>query len=156
MAVFTFLPPEAEEKSMIVMKTISRSSFLRTAGSAMVALCMSPLTGMAARNVGDGLLHASSFEPLLQSQFTIRSKENSMAARLIKVKDRSHHFTKKSQPVNLETFSLLFQTEPGVELESNTHRVTHPQLGTISLFISPTKVNGEEGYCEAVINRIVR
>lgn len=139
---------------MILTEKISRVSFLRAAGSLVAALFASPFAAMAARNPGDGLLHASSFEPLLQSQFMVRSKAGSMTARLVKVKDRSKHFTKKSQPVNLETFSLLFQTESGAALESNMHKFDHPQIGTFSLFLSPTKVNGRDGYYEAVINRI--
>ena len=62
----------------------------------------------------------------------------------------------RALPSRGEAFSLVFQGGAGTALESAIHRLEHPALGAVDLFLGPVGPPLGRREFEAVVNRIGR
>jgi hypothetical protein len=93
-------------------------------------------------------LNKASFDPLLNEKFEIYPQGmGKVDVELVKISDRSSEYT--------EAFSLLFRGPHENVFRHDTHKVKHPQLGELDLFIGPVIYPKTDGvYYEAVFNRL--
>jgi len=58
-----------------------------------------------------------------------------------------------ARAAKLDSFSVLFRGPRRTALESRTYRITHDQMGTFDLFISPVNDRKKQRLYQAVFNR---
>jgi hypothetical protein len=62
--------------------------------------------------------------------------------------------TRSAKIIEVDCFSAIFRGPRRVVLVSGTYRVTHAQMGTFDLFISPVNDRKKEWLYQAVFNRL--
>ena len=103
----------------------------------------------------DDRLTEENFSRYLYSKFLIyTSPLTAISLELINVKHWDSTSTKHAtEAAKLDSFSVLFRG-PQTALESRTYRITHDQMGTFDLFISPVNDPNKERLYQAVFNRL--
>ena len=150
---------------------VSRRKFLR-AGTMVGLSAVIPLnsvTRVLAQQAGvDGLfkvpaesqtdegLTEENFSRYLNTRFLIyTSPLTGVNLELIEVKRWEPSSSAKSAAAaKLDSFSVLFRGPRKSSLESRTYRVSHDQMGTFELFISPVNDRKKERLYQAVFNRL--
>jgi hypothetical protein len=99
-----------------------------------------------------GHLLRSSYDGLAGDVFRVGSVD----LRLLSVDDLAGAAVDKSLAGSEDAFVLAFAGLLAAPLESGTHSVTHPALGSFELFISEVEQPQSERRYEAVIDRSVR
>ena len=93
-------------------------------------------------------LRRATYVPLVGDSFEIARADGSrVKLRLIEA---------RPIPSRGEAFSLVFQGSEGTVLESAIHRLEHPGLGAVELFLGPVGPTLGRRQFEAVVNRIRR
>lgn len=124
---------------------ISRSSFLKIFGAAMVGPCVDPGALLAAadgppidREIGPARLRfrlqdasAALFRRHLDSTFSAQPSEGARQ-RLVLAR-----VTEGPRHERFEQFSLIFHAPAGAVLPAGTHAFRHRALGDLELFIAP-------------------
>lgn len=89
------------------------------------------------------LSNPETFEPLLNTNFFI--KGNGLRASSIRLVDVVKRNLKKSSTNRFPTegFTLVFENDGKGKLEDKIHEVSHPQLGTFSMFVSTVDRSGK-------------
>ena len=103
----------------------------------------------------DERLTEDTFSRYLHSEFRIHTSPlTAITVALVKVK-RSEVSTAKTnaKTAKLDSFSVFVRGPTQFVLESNTYRVTHDQMGSFDLFISPVDDGKKEQIYQAVFNR---
>lgn len=108
-----------------------------------------------AESQADERLTEENFSRYLYSKFLIyTSPLTAISLQLIDVKRRDPtSTTHEAKAPKLDSFSVLFRGPRRTALESRTYRITHDQMGTFDLFISPVNDRKKERLYEAVFNR---
>ena len=103
----------------------------------------------------DERLTEENFSRYLYSRFRIyTSPLTAINLELINVKRWDPTSTEHaSKAANLDSFSVMFRGPRKTALESRTYRITHDQMGTFDLFISPVNDRKKERVYQAVFNR---
>jgi hypothetical protein len=103
----------------------------------------------------DDRLTEESFSRHLYSKFLIYTTPlTGIYLELIDVKRWEPDSTKiASKAAKLDSFSILFRGPRKTALESRTYRITHDQMGSFDLFISPVNDRKKERLYQAVFNR---
>ncbi len=131
------------------MSASNRRGFLKSAAALPVAGAM-PLAALAASNAESSFeLRRSHFEPLLGQKFSLTDL-NAPATpvgdiTLVGVSDVCHCTSAE------RSFVLVFDNANQKTAIQNTWLVSHPALGTHSVFVSPNDAQGRT--LEAVFNR---
>ncbi len=97
-------------------------------------------------------LNLGTFEPLVNTSFSIRSRAAAPTSiRLVEVvRSPSTKRRKNARPT--DGFSLIFDASGKRRLKDQIYEVSHPQLGSFSMFISAVGMSGRR--YQAVFNRI--
>ena len=152
---------------------VSRRKFLK-AGTMVSIATVIPLKGVVsvfgqqtgtnpealfkipAESVPDERLTEEAFSRHLYSKFRIYTTLVTVIdLELINVKRWDTTATKhESKTVKLDSFSVLFRGPQATAIESRTYRITHDQMGTFDLFISPVNDRKKERLYQAVFNRL--
>lgn len=86
------------------------------------------------------------FAPYIGQEFTVKMIDSVATLKLIKVDVQPYPSSVLQahlpQGVRVEPFSLLFVSQSAMQMPSEIHHITHPELGSLNLFISP--VNGAQ------------
>ena len=94
----------------------------------------------------------NTFEPLIKTVFTIEEKKSAKVSLwLVEVVDENIKAARLSR-ISGESFSLIFEAENNAPLEDKIYKMTHPQLGEFSLFISTVGRSGKR--YQAIFNRV--
>ena len=103
----------------------------------------------------DERLTEETFSRYLNSQFRLyTSPLTAINLELINVKHWDSTSTEHAaKAAKLDSFSVLFRGPRRTALESKTYRITHDQMGTFDLFISPVNDRKNERLYQAVFNR---
>ena len=96
-----------------------------------------------------GGIRRDDFLPHLKSTFQLDSGNR---CTLVEV---SAAMETASATASFTSFSLLFAAPADSPVESRVHQLTHPQMGTLDLFISPVGQSKEHVYLEAVCSQRV-
>jgi hypothetical protein len=138
--------------AMRTTSTLTRRSLLR-AGALATAATLAGVRpwGAAPAAAAAGHLRRSSYEGLIGQGFTIGSVE----LRLLSVSDLAGAAADKSLAASEDAFVLAFSGPLDAPLEAGTHTVTHPELATFDLFLSPVEHPREDRRYEAVVDRSV-
>ena len=109
-----------------------------------------------AESQADDRLTEENFSRYLYSKFLIyTSPLTAVSLELINVKHWDSTSTKHAtEAAKLDSFSVLFRGPRKPALESRTYRITHDQMGTFDLFISPVNDSKKERLYQAVFNRL--
>ena len=139
--------------------TLTRAGLVQAGAAAAVVIAV-PSAGRslapALRSMLDGrspaaavaYLRRATYLPLVGDSFGIARADGSrVKLRLIEA---------RALPSRGEAFSLLFQGSDGTALESAIHRLEHPELGAVELFLGPVGPALGRREFEAVVNRIRR
>ena len=139
--------------------TLTRAGLVQAGAAAAVVIAV-PSAGRslapALRSMLDGrspaaaaaYLRRATYLPLVGDSFEIARADGSrVELRLIEA---------RALPSRGEAFSLLFQGSDGTVLESAIHRLEHPGLGAVELFLGPVGPTLGRREYEAVVNRIRR
>ena len=139
--------------------TLTRAGLVQAAAGAAVVIAV-PSAGRslapALRSVLDGratlasvaYLRRATYLPLVGDSFEIARADGSrVKLRLVEA---------RALPSRGESFSLVFQGGEGTVLESAVHRLEHPGLGAVELFLGPVGPALGRPEFEAVVNRIRR
>lgn len=98
------------------------------------------------------LFKAETFGPLINTHFMMEGNDmTSVSLRLVEVVELN---SKKaiSNRFPTEGFSLIFEVEGKNELEDRIYEVSHPELGTFSMFVSTVGRSGKR--YQAVFSRV--
>lgn len=98
------------------------------------------------------LLNQQTFEPLVNSSFTItRENLSSVSMRLVEIigKDEMKH---RAETVAFDGFSLIFEVEGKDSLNDEIYNISHPELGEFSMFMSTVGRSGKR--FQAVFSRV--
>jgi hypothetical protein len=108
-----------------------------------------------AESQADERLTEETFSRYLNTKFFIyTSPLTAISLELIQVKTWDPTSTEKAaKAATLDSFSVLFRGPRKTALESRTYRITHDQMGTFDLFISPVNDRKKERLYQAVFNR---
>jgi hypothetical protein len=102
----------------------------------------------------DERLTKENFSRYLYSTFRIHTSPfTSINLQLIDVTQPDKSSTKHATAATLDSFSILFRGPRNISLESRTYRITHDQMGTFDLFISPVDDRKKQRVYQAVFNR---
>lgn len=103
----------------------------------------------------DERLTQENFSKYLYSTFRIHTSPlTAINLQLIDVKQSDPASTKRTKmAAKLDSFSVLFRGPRNISLESMTYRITHDQMGTFDLFISPVNDRKTQRVYQAVFNR---
>jgi len=109
-----------------------------------------------AESQADDRLTEENFSRYLYSKFLIyTSPLTAISLELINVKHWDSTSTKHAtEAAKLDSFSVLFRGPRKTALESRTYRITHDQMGTFDIFISPVNDPKKERLYQAVFNRL--
>ena len=151
---------------------VSRRSFLKAGTMVSLAAviplnCIVNVFGQQAGPAQEGLfkipaesqaderLTEETFSRYLNTKFLIyTSPLTAIGLELIEVKQWDATSTKKAETAaKLDSFSVLFRGPRKTALESRTYRISHDQIGTFDLFISPVNDRKKERLYQAVFNR---
>jgi hypothetical protein len=136
--------------AVIPLKSVVSVFGQQQAGSEQMGLFKVPAESQA-----DERLTEENFSRYLYSRFRIyTSPLTAINLDLIDVKHWDSASTK--QPANaarLDSFSILFRGPRNIALESKIYRITHDQMGTFDLFISPVNDRKKQRLYQAVFNR---
>jgi len=123
------------------------------AGTERPELCKVPAESQA-----DESLTEEVFSRYLDSKFLIyTSPLTAISLQLINVKHLDSTSTRHTaRATKLDSFSILFRGPRRTVLESKSYRITHDQMGTFDLFISPVNDSKKQRLYEAVFNRFQR
>jgi hypothetical protein len=104
----------------------------------------------------DERLTEETFSRYLNTKFLFyTSPLTAIGLELIQVKQWDPTSTEKSaNAAKLDSFSVLFRGPRKTALESRTYRITHDQMGTFDLFISPVNDPKKVRLYQAVFNRL--
>ncbi|HLP61157.1 MAG TPA: hypothetical protein VK186_20110 [Candidatus Deferrimicrobium sp.] len=93
-------------------------------------------------------LTKADFEPLLNEKFTVHPVGMDLVElELVKMTERNSDFS--------ESFSLLFRGPIDKVFRHDTHKMIHPKLGELYLFIGPIIYPATDGvYYEVIFNRL--
>lgn len=98
------------------------------------------------------LMNYEMFEPLIKTVFEVqRGKAGRARLRLVEA-TRSEYSSNRLTRIGGEGFSLIFEAENDVRLDDKIYKMTHPQLGSISIFVSQVGQSGKR--FQAVFNRV--
>jgi hypothetical protein len=88
------------------------------------------------------------FQPFLRQKFAIHVVGAApVEIELAEIHDRSR--------TGLESFSLLFQGTPDRVFPQGSYQMSHPEIGTLLLFLGPVETTGKIGiHYEAVFTRL--
>lgn len=152
---------------------LSRRRFLR-AGTMVSLSAVIPLKGVVsvlaqetganpevlfqipAESIPDDRLTEEAFSRHVYSKFRVyTSLLTAIELDLIDVKRGDTPSAKQApRPAKLlDSFSVIFRGPRNAALESKTYRITHDQMGTFDLFISPINDRKKERLYQAVFNR---
>jgi hypothetical protein len=94
-------------------------------------------------------LKKSDFDPYLNDKFEVHTASVGVVeVELIEVTDISRK--------NVEGFSLVFGGPLGKPFEQRIHKIKHPKMGEISLFLVPITYGKMDAmYYQAVFNRLL-
>jgi len=94
-------------------------------------------------------LHKSSFDPHLNTKFEIYTDYVGIVeAELVEISEHNRE--------NLECFSLLFKVSKDKFFDQKMYKVTHPEMGEITLFLVPVVHTKQDAYYyESVFNRLI-
>lgn len=98
------------------------------------------------------LFNPQTFEPLLNTSFAIHGNDMAPASmRLIEIigQDSKHGSLNR---VATDGFSLIFEVEGKSRLEDMIYEVSHPELGTFTMFVSTVGRSGRR--FQAVFSRV--
>ncbi|HVF57341.1 MAG TPA: twin-arginine translocation signal domain-containing protein [Pyrinomonadaceae bacterium] len=94
----------------------------------------------------------SSFDPYLNTKFTVYAGEKTVTLTLVEV-TASRHALKVSPEAGEDAFSLLFSAGRRSAIEQGTYRIEHDGLGELTLLLVPVnRLDGKRFFAEAVIN----
>lgn len=134
---------------------MNRFQFLTLLGTGVV---LKPWNAAArlitsSRSIPLDQLTRSVFEKQLNTHFTlVDEKGDAIHAQLVEAGDSC--WGKKVDGAERETrFSLLFHTLGSRSIEQGTYRFIHPGIGTFHLFVTPTRWQGSNHFCEVIIIR---
>jgi hypothetical protein len=157
---------------------VSRRRFLKTGTmvSLSAAVTMNSVVSAFARQSGgpdreglfnvpdgndaDGRLTEEVFSRYVNTQFLIyTSPLTAINLELVKVKRWETKAARAASEVGvkspeLDCFSVLFRGPLRIALESKIYKITHDQMGTFDLFISPVNESKKERLYQAVFNRL--
>jgi Domain of unknown function (DUF6916) len=134
-------------------KTLTRRTLLRTGAAAAAAtmLGLRPWAAAPAAAASGGHLVRSAYAGLVGRRFAVGSAK----LRLKSISDVAGAARDASLVGSEDAFVLTFSGPLAQPLESGTHTLRHPDLGTFELFISPVKRPSTDCLYEAVIDRSV-
>jgi hypothetical protein len=92
------------------------------------------------------------FHSYLGSDFQIEAGPDSTTCRLVNVSETD---SMTAPAGRFESFSLLFSAPVNFPAESRIYRLSHPQMESMELFLSPVGKPGESIYLEAVCSKRV-
>ena len=106
-------------------------------------------------DVGD--LAPESFAPHVGTVFTVHVGDDTLALKLEEVTDQSRLMESATLPdgTNLYKrvpFSIAFSGPKEPILQSGIHRLSHPELGSIEIFLKPYIQSDQATFYEAVFN----
>jgi hypothetical protein len=107
-----------------------------------------------AGNASGGALNPlaqATYTPLLNSEFHIHSGELTIPVQLVSVAGANPKL-KVPRSVAQEQFSLLFRAPGDSNLSQEMHTLSHPTLGTFSLFLVPVGTQAHDMHYEAIIH----
>jgi hypothetical protein len=130
---------------------ITRRSLLRTGAAATAAMMLGvrPWAAAPATAASGRHLIRSSYTGLARVSFAVGTGK----VRLRSVSDVAGAAVDKSLAGRDDAFVLTFCGALSQPLESGTHTLSHPELGTFELFLSPVARPSTECRYEAVIDR---
>lgn len=94
-------------------------------------------------------LKKEDFDKHLNSKFQLAhlQTEEKIELELIETEEKNTDQT--------EGFSLMFKGPKETVLEHDTHKMTHPEMGEMNIFIGPVLSGKDDGvYYQAIFNRI--
>jgi hypothetical protein len=132
------------------MNEITRRSLLRTGATATAAVVIGvrpwdPAAAGAA-GVASTPLRRSDYAGLVGTDFAVADAPQAAVLRLASVSDLARPALRGSE----DAFSLTFSGD--TPLDSGIHGLTHPELGSFDLFVSPVETADRHRY-QAVIDR---
>jgi len=132
---------------------LTRRSLLRlgAAATAGTLVGLRPATASAAADGGPLYLMRSSYTGLTRQTFTLESGR----LRLLSVSDVAGAAVDKSLAGADDAFVLAFSRPLDAALEAGTHTLSHAELGTFDLFVSPVGRPRRDRRYEAVVDRSV-
>ena len=128
---------------------VSRAAFLRLLGGAVVGLRIDPLA--YASGVSLEAVDASQFQPYVGDTFTVCHAGGSVRTRVRLVK-----VVEPPRTRNVAQFNLVFHGQAGEPFADGIHELSHPSLGSLSIFISPIGAAGGPRVYQACFSRYVR
>ena len=136
-----------------VPHTLTRRALLRTGAAAAAAtmLGLRPWAAAPAVAATGGHLVRSTYAGLTERSFAAGLAK----LRLLSISDVAGAALDPSLAGSEDAFVLTFSGPLAQPLESRTHTLRHPELGTFQLFISPVKQPSTDCRYEAVIDRSV-
>lgn len=96
-----------------------------------------------------GGIRRDDFLPHLKSTFHLDSGNRCTLVEVSAARETA------SATASFSSFSLLFAAPVDSPVESRIHQLSHPQMGTLDLFISPVGQSKEHVYLEAVCSQRV-
>jgi hypothetical protein len=135
------------------VRQITRRTLLRTGAAATAATLfgLRPWAAAPAAAASGGHLVRSSYAGLARRSFVV----GSVKLRLQSISDVAGAAHERSLVGSEHAFVLTFSGPRSQPLESGTHRLRHPDLGSFDLFLSPVKRPSTDRRYEAVIDRSV-
>jgi hypothetical protein len=132
--------------------SLTRRSLLRTGAAAAAAMLVGlrPWAPAAAAASAGHLLH-SSYTGLEGQSFAIGAG----ALRLLSVSDLAGAAVDPSLAGSEDAFALTFSGPLDAALEAGTHTLSHADLGSFELFVSPVEQPRSDRRYEAVVDRSV-
>jgi hypothetical protein len=127
------------------------SSGAAATAAALIGLRPWAATPAAAAAGAAGHLLRSSYEGLTGTSFAAGSVD----LRLLSVSDLAGAAADRSLAGSEDAFALAFAGPLDAALEAGTHTLSHPELGTFELFVSPVDRPRKDRRYEAVVDRSV-
>lgn len=99
-------------------------------------------------------LTEESFSQNLNTRFRVTTGLTAINLVLINVRRFEPNVANSSRTANLDSFSVVFRGPRRRHLESQTYQVSHDQMGSFELFISPVNDHTKQQLYEVVFNRL--
>lgn len=147
----------------VIPNTSVASAFGQQAGANQEGLFKVPVESQIDHS---NSLNEETFSRYLNTEFRIyTSPLTAINLELVKVKrweassdekaDKQAAVTTRSAKTpEVDCFSVIFRGPRRIALASGTYRITHAQMGTFDLFISPVNDRKQERLYQAVFNRL--